>query len=491
MDRTKAHTLLFIAAVSLFRLAFAGWFELSLDEGYYWLWGQHPSMSYYDHPPMVAWIITATGLLGESERMIRLGAILCGAASSYFIYLTAREVFNEGKPAFWAVVLLNLTPMFTLGSLVMTPDSPLFTFWAMTVYYGARLVNTQQPHYWYALGFFFGLALLSKYTAALFAPALLVFLIVSEENRAWLFRKEPYLAFALSMIIFSPVILWNYQRDWISFRFQLSHGLAGENPGFLLTMGEFWGSQAAITGVFVFFFMIAAMVGVSIRGLRERRDDYLYLGVISLSLFGFFLLNSARTRMEGNWGVPMYFTIIATTPFMVAIYSERGAFLGRLTSMGYRFSLFFAAALLVYAHVQIVEPVLPMPKKYEISRRIFGWRALAAESDRRLAELGANAFILANRYQISTLLTYYTKGHRPAYISNGKGRFGYLGSVEKLPGAPALYVTETGRDDIATIGRHFQRVEKDGFIRIERQGELIREFTFYKCYNYQGEFIRL
>ncbi|MDH5638226.1 MAG: glycosyltransferase family 39 protein [Nitrospinota bacterium] len=491
MDRSRANVLLFIAAVSTFRLAFCGWFELSLDEGYYWLWGQHPSLSYYDHPPMVAWIITATGFLGESERMVRAGAVLCGAVSSYYLYLTAKEVFNDGPAALWAVILLNLTPMFALGAVVMTPDSPLFMFWAMTTYYGARLVNTQRPHYWYAVGFFFGLAMLSKYTAALFAPALLVFLIFSQENRAWLFRKEPYLAFGLSMIIFSPVILWNYQRDWISFKFQLSHGLAGENPGFLLTMGEFWGAQAAMTGLFLFFFMMAAMVAVTRKGVAEQRDDYLYLGVISWSLFTFFLLNSTRTRMEGNWGITMYFTIITATPFIVAAYSQLNGGWGRVVGLGYKFALWFAAAQLVYFHVQIVEPVFPMPQKKEISRRVYGWSTLAAEVDNRLKDLGPDAFILANRFQISTLLTYYTVGHRPAYITNGQGRFGYLGTVAHLPGAPAVYVTETGRDNMSRIGKYFGRAEKDGVIRIERHGELIREFTFYKCYNYQGELIKI
>jgi len=491
VDRSRPGVLLFIALISIFRLAYCGWFELSLDEGYYWLWSVHPALSYYDHPPMAAWIITLFGLLGESERYIRAGAVLCAAVSSYFIYLTSKEVFNDGRMGLWAAILLNLTPMFSIGAVVMTPDSPLFMFWSISAYYGVRLADTQRPGQWYAIGFFFGLAMLSKYTAALFAPALLLFLLVSQENRTWLFRREPYLAFALSTIIFLPVLVWNAQRDWVSFRFQLSHGFSGQGHGVLQTMGEFWGAQTAMAGFFLFFYIIAAAIYALVWGLRQKRDDILYLGVITLSLLAFFLANSSRTRMEGNWPATMYITAIAATPFLAARLGVMEGIGGGLLRAGYRFSVVLAAVAVAYLHVQMVEPVLPAPQKYEISRRIYGWKALAAASDLRLEQLGPGAFIVANRYQISTLLSYYTKGHREAYITNGKGRFSFLGSVAHLPGKDAVYVSETSRDDISRIGPYFERVEQSGELTITRQGELIREFRFYKCYNYRGGLIEI
>ncbi len=63
-----------------------------------------------------------------------------------------------------------------------------------------------------------------KYTMALLVPCtfFLFALLWAREEMAT--RKEPYLAMIFALLIFSPVILWNYLHDWVSFRMQLAHG---------------------------------------------------------------------------------------------------------------------------------------------------------------------------------------------------------------------------------------------------------------------------
>ncbi len=484
--------LVFLFALTCFRIAYSGWFELSLDEAYYWIWSRSLDFSYYDHPPMVAYMIALAGLLGESERFVRAPAVLCATGVTWIIYMLASDIFNNRRTGFLTALLLNITLIFGAGSLMITPDAPLSFFWMLSLYFGYKIVDTQKPAYWWALGLSFGLALLSKYNAALFAPAFLTFLLISRENRRWLFRPEPYLAFALSIMVFAPVIYWNYLNDWVSFRFQFSHGFNPDSKGAIINAVEFWGGQIALYGLFLFFFIIASCIGMGRLGIKLKRDDFLYLCVMSVSLLAFFLLNSFMKRMEGNWAVIAYFSAIAVTPGFIALWADRTLTAKReWVVYGYRASVALAVLLTIYAHIQIVEPVLPMPQKYEISRRIYGWRMLADETDKRLKPLKEGAFILANRYQISTLLTYYTTGHVESYITNGKGRFGYLGSVTRLIGEDAVYVTETGRSDLARISGYFEKTEPAGKLRIVRQGELIREFRFFKCFNYKGGLIEI
>ena len=483
--RSHAPFALFLAALTAFRIAYSGWFELSLDEAYYWLWSLHPSLSYYDHPPMVAWMAWLTGVLGESERALRLGAVLCVSGATWALYRLSAEAFGSTSAGLWAAVIFNLSGIISVGALALTPDAPLWLFSMLALYSGFKIAATPAPRWWYALGAMFGLALLSKYNAALFAPAFFVFLLLSKEHRHWLSRREPYLAFALALVIFMPVIAWNAAHDWVSFRFQFTHGFNVEDRAWALNAAEFWGGQFAVMGLFIFFFVIAAAAWAWREGRAKNNAGFVYLAVMSLALLAFFFANSFPKRMAGNWSTHAYFTAIAAMPGFIAAMGRRGWF-----NLAWRASLALAALFLVYAHIQIVEPILPMPQKYEISRRIYGWKILAAESDKRLPALGEGAFIVANRYQIATLLTFYTSGHREAYMTNGEGRFGYLGSLARLSGSNALYVTETSRDDIARVGAHFDRCEPSGQVRIERQGELIREFTFHACYNYRGGLIK-
>ncbi|MGK7346627.1 MAG: glycosyltransferase family 39 protein [Candidatus Nitrospinota bacterium M3_3B_026] len=480
-----------VVFLTLFRVVYTGWFELSLDEAYYWLWSLHPSLSYYDHPPMVAYMIAATNFLEDSERLVRLSAVMALSAITWIVYTVCSEVFDDERTGLAAAALMNIIPLFSVGGLFITPDIPLCLFWALSLYFGYRIVETQRPGWWYALGASFGLAMLSKYNAALFAPAFLLFLVFSPENRHWLFRREPYLAFALSLLVFSPVIFWNHGHDWVSFRFQLAHGFE-EGGGGLAGFAEFWAGQAGLAGGLLFFFIIAAAFAAGRMGIRERRDDYLYLSFMSAPILLFFLVNSMRTHMEGNWPAPAYIAAIIAVPGAAAYYRERphGGALKAL-SLSYTAAIALCAGLVVYAHVQIVEPVLPMPQKHEVSRRIYGWKLLGQESAARLKDLGEGAFIISNRYQIMSLLRYYTPDRPDAYITDGEGRFSYLGAVDHLPGKGALYVTEKGRAIVERLGEYFDRVEPAGSIKIERGGLLIREFEFYKCYNYQGGLIKI
>ncbi|MBI5815540.1 MAG: glycosyltransferase family 39 protein [Nitrospinae bacterium] len=489
----RAGFLVSLLALTIFRVWYSGLFELSLDEPYYWLWSLHPQMGYYDHPPMVAWLIAVFTSLADSERFVRLAAALLASGATWFAYETARGIFNDKRAGLGAALLINIVPITSVGAVIITPDSPLMFFWLGSVYYGHKLIDTQEPRHWYATGFFYGLALLSKYTAALFAPALFLFILYSAENRHWLFRREPYMAFALSIIIFSPVIYWNHTHDWTSFRFQFSHGFSEAGAPAWMNFAEFWGGQVGLFGVAGFFLALWTGVGMAKMGLREKRDDFLYISFMTLPLLLFFTVNSFKARMEGNWAVVAYLAALTAAPGFVQRYAGSFAQIrkGRLVEKGYAAALVLMAVFTVYIHAQIVDPALPMPQKRELSRRIYGWSVLGNQAAKELSTLGEGAFVLTQRYQISSLMAYYTPGRPEAFMMTGKGRFGYLGPVEKLIGRNAVYLEETERIELDKIRGGFERVEPAGVVRIERDGELIREFSIYRCYNYQGGLVEI
>lgn len=492
MTAPKNAIFLFIAAISVFRFVYAGWFELSLDEPYYWLWSKHLDLSYYDHPPMVAYLIAASTVFGDTERLVRLASILCAGGATWFVYAIASGVMNDKRSGLWAAILVNVIPIFSIGAFVTTPDSPLLLFWSAALYSAFKLVDTQRPRHFYAAGFFFGLAMLSKYTAALFAPAFLLFLIISPENRVWLFRREPYLAFALGLILFAPVVVWNYNHDWVSFGFQLKHGFAPGERRALMDFLEFWAGQIGFYGVFTFFFLVAASFGLGWLGVKEQRDDFLLLSIMSAPLLLFFLANSFQSRMEGNWSAPAYIAAIAGAPVFVSRIAERYYMKsGEWARVGFYAAVAFSTALTVYVHIQIVDPILPMPQKREISRRVYGWKTLGHETGERLKSLGKDAFIVTERYQIAALMRFYAPGSPEAFMVKGEKRFGYLGSVTHLAGKNAVYVEETERVDVKTVSAHFEKVKPAGVLRIERHGELVREFSLFRCYNYKGGLVKI
>src|SRR6202034_3053831 len=100
-------------------------------------------------------------------------------------------------------------------------------------YYLERALVAGRPSAWWRVGISMGIGVISKYSIGLLAPVILLFMLKDGQSRQWWRRPEPYVAAALALAIFSPVILWNAQHDWASFAFQTSRRLA-EAPRFAL-----------------------------------------------------------------------------------------------------------------------------------------------------------------------------------------------------------------------------------------------------------------
>ena len=106
---------------------------LSPQEAYYWVFSLHPALSYFDHPPLTAYtIFLFTHLFGPSAWSIRLGALLYSFGFSWLLYLIGKRMFDE-RTGFWAALLINLLPTFSITALIMTPDSPLVFFWCLAL----------------------------------------------------------------------------------------------------------------------------------------------------------------------------------------------------------------------------------------------------------------------------------------------------------------------------------------------------------------------
>ena len=148
------------------RLATIAWLELAPDEAYYWYWAKHLDWSYYDHPPMVAYIIALfTGLGGNREFFVRIGGLLSSLLVIGLIYLSCRRLSPEDRDVPWEVTFVaNITLLFAAGCIIQTPDTPLLLFWTLAVYCGIRIITGGSASWWYLWGIALGLGLLSKYT---------------------------------------------------------------------------------------------------------------------------------------------------------------------------------------------------------------------------------------------------------------------------------------------------------------------------------------
>ncbi|MDB5583279.1 MAG: hypothetical protein JWR80_8455, partial [Bradyrhizobium sp.] len=197
--RNTALTVLFLVVL---RLVAAAWTPLTFDEAYYWMWSKHLAGGYYDHPPMVAFVIRAgTAILGDTELGVRLVSILLALPMSFAVFRTATILFGGMRVAANATILLNVTMMAAVGTLIVTPDAPLLVASSFVLFFLAKVLETGRGAWWLAVGAAVGVALLSKYTALFFGPAILIWLALVPKLRRWLISPWPYVGGLVALAI--------------------------------------------------------------------------------------------------------------------------------------------------------------------------------------------------------------------------------------------------------------------------------------------------
>jgi len=297
--------LLWLVAISLLG-NFAALFSFGLlpDEAYYWVWSQRLELSYYDHPPLVAWLMWPfTELFGNGAVVVRLQAVLSWLVGAWVGYDLSRRLYGDPRAGALAVLVWSSLPIVQVGFHIATPDSPLIIFSWLVYYFAYLAVAERNPRWWLAVGVAVGLTLLAKYPAVLVLGGLFFTLIFSREGRAELARPWPWLGAGLALLMFTPVVIWNAQHDWISFAFQFSHGVKEKVSGsaFELFM-LFLGGQLLVPMPWSF----VAMFWASFRPGQLSSYNHLLLGFGFWTPLVIFGLAGLTSSSGANWPETAY-----------------------------------------------------------------------------------------------------------------------------------------------------------------------------------------
>ena len=209
-----------VAASLLLKLFIAGTFPITGDEAFFYWWGVYPDWGYYDHPPMVGWLIALMrSTLGDSLWSIRLPVVLLPLGIGVALWWALKGV--DKTRAAWAVALFLLAPLNWLNVLITT-DTPLI-FWS--VLSAAALMRAEQRRSvdhaargLYALsGVFLGCAFLSKYFAVVLGLTYIVYFAF--------YRRDRLLCFALLVVCSLPFaavnVGYNASHGWPNIMFNL------------------------------------------------------------------------------------------------------------------------------------------------------------------------------------------------------------------------------------------------------------------------------
>ncbi len=481
--------LVFLLAVSLFRLYYIqnGPLDLSPDEAHYWEWSRRLDLSYYSKGPMIAYLIRfGTLLFGNSVFGIRFMAVVLSALSSVLIYFLGKRLYDE-RVGIFSAILLQLVPLFSAFGVLFTIDSPFIFFWILSLFLfreaidgQSRTSNLRSNMYWLLLGLSVGLGLLTKYTMAFFYLCAFLFLLFSKEHRRLLWTADPYVSFVISLLVFSPVLIWNAGHGWVTLKHTAGQAHVAEGLRIsLMSFLEFFGSQ-----LFVVTPLLFVLMAVSLWKLRkEQEGSFLYW--FSIPVIIFFLLKSIQAKVQANWAMPGYVTgIIAFSVFYMRSFSS-----GRKSK-----KILTGAAILVALFITSVayySSILPIPAEIDPTSRLKGWEDLGKEVTPVYEQMSLKkpVFLFSDRYQVSSELAFYVKGHPVTYCVNLNRRMNQYDlwpGFDNLLHYDAIFV-RTGNGKVpAKIAAAFQKVEKKAFTAYTKSHAEIRDYSIFLCYDFKG-----
>jgi 4-amino-4-deoxy-L-arabinose transferase-like glycosyltransferase len=541
---TLAVILTVMACQVLFLLVGCNW-DFCGDEAEYWAWSRRLDWSYFSRGPLIAWVIrAATEAFGASSLALtgslmfaaRLPAVLLGGLTAWGIFRLASLTTESRRSGMFAAILLPAIPIFAIGGVLITSDTPLVCCWTWAAVWSYRATKSERLGDWIVAGLVGAVGVLAKYSVLAFPASVGLFFLLSPSHRRQLVRPGFWamstLCVGLGMV---SVLVWNAQHGWAGAG-QLADrvGLSDRASwGSIWPILGFLGGEAAVLGGVWWIAGVAAIVA-AIRtivrpGLTEsttgplpgdsasaNRDGTLFLLCLWGVTWSACLAASFLGETEANWMVQGYVAIVVLIGRRFGAVIDLGGKQARAYVAAWCICL---VAIVAVHHTDWFYPVVarwvPSPtirwaaplRVYDVTARMRGHQELARAVQRRLEALeadGARPFVVTPTYALTSTLSFYLPGQPDTYCLSWN--FGMTSrpvnqhdlwhpnprhDPKAFAGRPFLVVEDANMPpNYATILYHKQvigRVEQPiERVEVRERGVTVGAWDITVCHDYHG-----
>jgi 4-amino-4-deoxy-L-arabinose transferase-like glycosyltransferase len=413
-----------MAAMTALRIAYANLLELRTDEAYYWTWSKEHALSFLDHPPMIAWFIRfGTAIFGDTAFGVRFAGLLAMLVTQVLLADIVWRVTRDIRAIVFAVTMMEAALYYGLLMAKVAPDVALIPFALAMIWSLVRLAESNDPRWWLAAGVFAGLSLLSKFTIVMWLPAVAAFALVPEWRRRWLRSPYPYLAALIAVFLFLPVLIWNAEHDWASFRFQLVRAAQVSDIS-LRTVGDYIGLQLGLVGFVLLPVVLSALALTAWRGYRQREPVAILLSTAVLVPFLYFLVKSLTLRIGDTWPMFIWPAGFAAAAINIAMLPREGwsAPMVRLTTLSAVIAIVTGIAMVALMFLYYVAAPWNFIGRADPIGGEAGYAAVVARVEAELNKTGAT-WIATTDYRTYAMLRWYFNARVPVIQINERGRF--------------------------------------------------------------------
>lgn len=447
------------------------------DEAYYWMWGQRLGWSYFDHPPLDAWLQAGmAAIFGWSTLSLRLLTWLTLAGTLAVLWAWARRMAPErGRDLFWRTAAILLTmpvvALFTFAAfhdhlLVFFAVLSLFALWRFV---GSWETNTGGVRFLYLAGAAIGLATLSKYNGALIGVGSVGLFAFRRSLWSALRTPHPYLAALLAVAIQAPVIYWN-----------LTEGFATLSYHFVERPSNHWSRPAIMQGVgFLAQTLVAAGPILLLSALRYPWVMYYgserWLRAVTVAVFlgatTTVLVASLFTDILLHWNIVAYVALALAGSWLLGRWLVWPQLLIGLFVM--------TAAIWNYSVAPISVPGFQDPA----TAATYGWSDVAKAVE-EAAKAHPQAFIAATKYNYAAQLGFALHTAEVTAINPLRSQYDLWWQPASHIGQDAVVVADE-RNPISLSSPWFASVSKIDDVPVIVGGKQIWSFEIYLGQGYR------
>ncbi len=272
--------LIFVGIKVLFNLLAISNFGFHRDELLHLALADHLDWGYKEVPPFIAFLAKISlSVFGDSVFASR---ILTTIASGFIVWLTGQITIELGGRKFaiaLACLALIFSPAFAASGYLFQPVVFDQLWWVLSAYFIVKYVNTVSVAYLYAFGATVGVGMLTKYTMAFFAIALLVAVLISKQRRI-LFSWHILGAGAVALLLFLPNLIWQWTHHFPVMQHMKE---LRETQLDYIPPTEFIAQQIMVNGVALFVWLTGFLF--LLFSFKLRKFQFLAIAYIIIFLF--------------------------------------------------------------------------------------------------------------------------------------------------------------------------------------------------------------
>lgn len=351
--------------------------DIIFDEAYYWYFAQNLSWGYFDHPPLVAFLVKIGLSLFDGELGVRLMAPFLYCANVLLLWLL---IDSEKKHRYiWLfLAFVSSVGLLTAYGFMMVPDTPLVTFGLVFLWGYKRFLLKEDALSIVVTGAGMALVMYAKYHGVLIVG----FAVLS--NLALLKNGKFWIAVLIGLLLYTPHLYWLYEMDFVPIKYHLFERVNSPwRPKYTLNYPV---NVIAVAGL-CFPLMYWALYALSSKDKFDKALKFICYGTLV-----FFLISSFNRKTQAQW--------VVLTALPLIVFSLRYAYIHAKFRKWLMGISLVSITILIFLRFALIFPSIS-PIAYEA----FGNKKWVAELKSKVGDLPV---VFHNSYRDASMYAFYS-----------------------------------------------------------------------------------